>query len=1410
MRIEKVISNYQRRHKLKRRLISCFLVLSLVVGTAVSMQLHVTGISMTNEVQCGKEEHTHTDDCYQGGELICGKEEHIHTVDCMSDQSADVETENDWKQTLPDNLTGNWAEDLVSVAESQLNYKESTKNFTLSEDGETTKGYTRYGAWYGNEYGDWDAMFVSFCLYYADIPSTNFIYAAGSQTWKEELNKLGKYQDASDYTPKKGDVIFLKEDSESTDTDKVGIVESVDESKVTVIEGDAEDSVERQEYSLNDSQITGYGVLPENPDNTDIEEEEPSANETTTISETDTLADIQVDQTTIDAINEKLGLNQYTVTNGKKDIIVDLSLGSKEFNNRFYYGNVARDNKVPFSDAESYKVYLAQCYQNDQNDGTDTLTTEWNKYLYDLFDPTYDQAAMANYDGYKDNNKKGHDYPDAAETDGYGDPAPYIHWPKDQGSGPFHATSDKVLNPTLNPLSYDKNENSVDYSELIRDFDKTVTAAGAGDQNTDRKYNVGLSAKVQGTASAPVVMVLQIQTSWQMFDLDHANCVSGDGTYASIEVGSCARNTQIANLYDIKQALIRFVKELNEKYPGNNLALAITDVEHGGTWSMLGPVQNKNSKNGQYISNDVDTLLEGLYGWDTFGNCEHVHYQSTALENAVKALESNMSQWTDGSGNTINYSDVRKVGVMIGGGTENTSGTSGYGIALPWSTFQKANLNSVYGIRTNEGTALNKDGLISWIDYSGNNGTPFKDGKGNGFTEKYVATTEDAVYNKLMEIAEKEMKESPIMIESDDIYAEDVVLTDTIQDEFELDESTPIKAVIQNKDGSVDKEITISLEGSTTETLEDGRTQITTADGKFRIIENNDGTTTVSYAYGKIQNTKTIKLDFAIQAKEDYIGSNNVLSNVGTPQITYKHTPSDSSKPVESYEKDCSKTPEVNVPIRFDVTDGDKTQILVGENTDLKDLSGEIVKDAEKRAEAYDQINGTLSYEWELPDGTKVQAGRVTVTNGSIGEASFPDRSYTFEGKTPGSNEIKLNVTFTPDSMKDNGNFSDDKTATAVNPLTKSGKVWVDVIDGDSTRDIIIRKDWNGGDPPKGQKIDYRVLADGTEVRTGTVSIENNWKELQTNLPAVDKTTKKVINYSVEEITQVTGYSVTYATDIQKGTEKTYGAKVQLKFSVGEDVDANKYIRFTYKYGGDSHTYEITRSDHEKYQQSNDKNKYTYTIDLPDTFELDSNGNPQDIVITLIEKSDNGSTWKTLKSYSDQGSVATKVQTGETTTSTDVLVMTNTPAAKVSLDIHKTNTSGKLSLKGAKFELYTIDGELVAKGTSDEDGLLKLENLIKGQTYKLKEVKAPEGYVLEKEAWDVEVDSTGNITVSKAGKAVDCADGCFQISNEAGYKLPDSGGVGTLPYTLGGAILMLASLMYGYSRKQKCTKGGSN
>ena len=42
------------------------------------------------------------------------------------------------------------------------------------------------------------------------------------------------------------------------------------------------------------------------------------------------------------------------------------------------------------------------------------------------------------------------------------------------------------------------------------------------------------------------------------------------------------------------------------------------------------------------------------------------------------------------------------------------------------------------------------------------------------------------------------------------------------------------------------------------------------------------------------------------------------------------------------------------------------------------------------------------------------------------------------------------------------------------------------------------------------------------------------------------------------------------------------------------------------------------------------------------------------------------------------------------------------------------------------------------------------------------------------------------------------------VENTAGHALPNSGGHGTLPYTLGGlALIATTALMYGFSRRRR-------
>lgn len=117
--------------------------------------------------------HHHTDACYEEV-LTCPLPEHHHTVACLSDTSADLETPEEWQAANAEAvMTGNWAEDLVSVAKTQLGYEQSEKNFEIDPaDGVTLRYYSRYGQSYGNPYGEWDVMFLSYCLKYAGIPQS--------------------------------------------------------------------------------------------------------------------------------------------------------------------------------------------------------------------------------------------------------------------------------------------------------------------------------------------------------------------------------------------------------------------------------------------------------------------------------------------------------------------------------------------------------------------------------------------------------------------------------------------------------------------------------------------------------------------------------------------------------------------------------------------------------------------------------------------------------------------------------------------------------------------------------------------------------------------------------------------------------------------------------------------------------------------------------------------------------------------------------------------------------------------------------------------------------------------------------------------------------------------------------------
>lgn len=236
----------------------CYGTWELVCGQ--EEHTHSEACKPEETVFCGKDAHTHGEACRdENGELVCGTEEHTHSLACYADPNADVETAELWEQTFAGvTLTGNWRQDTLAIAETQLGYAESTKNYLVAEDGETVKGYTRYGAWCDEPYGDWNVMFLTFCLHYAGVEGVDRDCGGWVTSWADA------FEPAQSHTPAVGDLVLFDRDGDGT-ADRAGLVAQITDSGFAAMEGDAEDAVRLLTYGADDPGILGYINLPEGP-----------------------------------------------------------------------------------------------------------------------------------------------------------------------------------------------------------------------------------------------------------------------------------------------------------------------------------------------------------------------------------------------------------------------------------------------------------------------------------------------------------------------------------------------------------------------------------------------------------------------------------------------------------------------------------------------------------------------------------------------------------------------------------------------------------------------------------------------------------------------------------------------------------------------------------------------------------------------------------------------------------------------------------------------------------------------------------------------------------------------------------------------------------------------------------------
>ncbi|WP_142292918.1 isopeptide-forming domain-containing fimbrial protein [Bacillus cereus] len=111
-----------------------------------------------------------------------------------------------------------------------------------------------------------------------------------------------------------------------------------------------------------------------------------------------------------------------------------------------------------------------------------------------------------------------------------------------------------------------------------------------------------------------------------------------------------------------------------------------------------------------------------------------------------------------------------------------------------------------------------------------------------------------------------------------------------------------------------------------------------------------------------------------------------------------------------------------------------------------------------------------------------------------------------------------------------------------------------------------------------------------------------------------------------------------------------------------------------------------------------------------------------------------------------------------------------------------------IKLKNAVFQILDKDGNEVGKLTTDENGKAASNQLLFG-TYTIKEVQAPDGYMLLRELIEVEI--TSKTPIKK-----------IQVENsKSDWNIPETGGMGTTIFYVIGIVVMVATLIVFFRKR---------
>lgn len=379
-------------------------VLSFLVVVGVSWHLRITAVTIANGATCGIQEHQHSEQCVVESVLTCGYEqeavlpteepttevlpaedlqagehthieacytdvyscileEHIHNISCYADETADIETAAIWEKNLPQ-LTGQWAEDVVRVAQSQLGNKESEKNYIVAADGQTRNGITRYGQWYGNPYGDWSSMFALFCLNYAQISQQALPHSPGVDNMMHMAEDALIVRQPDSNMVRAGNLLFVDTDGNGN-ADRILIITQYVGEKFVAIGGDIENSVAEIIISPEDISVMGYIDMAELQTAFAESGQETLPESTESSENTEPIADSDTGQMDEIAQKPEIILDAVLTDEGKIHLSAEVNITEPEM--YLWQWQYSADGNEPWTDIEGAVDFVLEIENTEEN-----------------------------------------------------------------------------------------------------------------------------------------------------------------------------------------------------------------------------------------------------------------------------------------------------------------------------------------------------------------------------------------------------------------------------------------------------------------------------------------------------------------------------------------------------------------------------------------------------------------------------------------------------------------------------------------------------------------------------------------------------------------------------------------------------------------------------------------------------------------------------------------------------------------------------------------------------------------------------------------------------------------------------------------------------------------------------------